>query len=89
MLSLDVAANFALINLRGNVLPEWKSAALLNIHMESEFSFATAAPFYRLLPSPQTSNQLQTFSRLNEAHPTSNSDSFLGWRRKGGSAGVR
>jgi len=56
--------------------------------MESEFSFASFRALNRLLPSPQTSYQLQIFRRLNEAHPTNNSDSFLGWRRKGNSAGV-
>jgi hypothetical protein len=42
----------------------------------------------RLLTFPQASNQPQIFGRLNEAHPSCNSDSFLAWRREGGGGSV-
>ena len=89
MLSLDGAGNLQVINLVAGGLPQRNWTALFKLHMEVEFSFASVMPPNTLLPSPQTSNQLQTFCRLNEAHPSYNFDSFLGWRRKGGSAGVR
>jgi hypothetical protein len=53
--------------------------ALFFIDMRSkdEFYFAVPEHIYRILTSPQTSNQSQTLYRLNETHPGSKFDPFL------------